>query len=381
MLFCLESNKSIDVSETWGPPSTAPDDSLVEGTAHTLYPAIGTSVNWETIVSPYDFPGMGKVKNDYCGTVLRGAACSQDPGHWSRPHPVRCDRLSCPVCWSGAVRKISRRASDRFRTFLDAVGSLPLTLDLSPEKAGPLKQMKRQAGRPLHLMYSPPFDTYSPDTPLDRIWKDGYKVMKASGLLAGYVVFHPARVKKGIQDALRDLNRRLKASGEPTKPFWEHIHADALGLGDVHAYAYWSPHFHAIGIGYLVNSKVFHQDTGWIYKNKQPAGISLDIEWNPGENRFDDQIEKVLRYLLSHAAYVPGKRALRTFGHLNPKHVKRVGNEFVKLCHDAVCPVCGSPVIHYWYRDDKPDEPATDIEGEHRPVACRLCGYKYEFRL
>ena len=50
----------------------------------------------------------------------------------------------------------------------------------------------------------------------------------------------------------------------------------------------------------------------------------------------------------------------------------------MKHYHAAVCPVCGSPVIRYWYKDEKPDRPEIGIEGEQRPVACRICGYNYK---
>jgi len=389
MLFCLESDKAIDVSETWEQPSTvykwpepiSPDCPSNRDPDDARISAIGLSVDWEAIRSPYDFPGMGTATNDHCGTIMRGAACSQDPTHWSRAHPTNCNRLSCPVCWSGKVRKTARQVTDRFRGFLEALEGLPVTLDMEPERSEPLKILKRRAGRPLHVMYSPPFGTYSPDTPLERIWKDGVAMAKASGLLAGYIIFHPARLRDEVKEALREHNRSLKASGEATKPFWEHVHGDALGLGSMHEYAYWSPHFHAVGVGYLDNSKDFHQATGWIYKNKRPRGIPLEVRWNEKENRFEDQIYTLFNYLMTHAAYVQGKRATRTFGHLNPQHVQRVGEQFVKHYHAAVCPVCGSPVIRYWFKDDEPDQPEVDIEGEHRPVACRICGYNYRVRL
>lgn len=355
------------------PPGPPPDLSL--------YPATGISVNLEDTRSPYDFPGMGSVTNAACGTVLQGAACSADPTHWSRPHPVSCDRLSCPTCWPRAVRKIARQVTDRFRGFLDAFGDLPITLDMEPERAEALTLLKRRAGRPLHVVYSMPPGTYSPDFPLDRLWREGIKAIKASDLLAGYVIFHPARLRAEVEYALRQLNRDLWASDEPTKPFWEHAHADALNLGDMHQYAYWSPHFHAVGIGYLVNARDYNRATGWIYKNKRSEGIPLSIRWNCQENRFEDELYTLFSYLMTHAAYVPHKRAVRTFGYLNPKHVKRVGDQFVKRYHDAVCPVCGSPVVRYWYKDDLPDQPVVDDHGEYRPVACRICGYNYKVRL
>ena len=374
-------NSLLDVAAYKGNDTSGPDFSPNQDPDPAQYPAIGLSVNLETLQSPYDFPGMGTVTNEYCGTVMRGAACSKDPTHWSRAHPVNCDRLSCPVCWSRKVRRTARQVTDRFRGFLEALEDLPVTLDMEPERAEALKLLKRRAGRPLHVMYSMPPGIYSPDTPLERIWKDGLKAIKASGLLAGYIVFHPARLREEVKKALRQLNHSLKASGEATKPFWEHVHADALGLGDMHQYAYWSPHFHAVGVGYLVNAKDYNQATGWIYKNKRPGGIPLSVRWNEKENRFEDDIYTLFSYLMTHAAYVQGKRMTRTFGYLNPKHVKRVGDQFVKHYHAAVCPVCGSPVVRYWFKDDEPDEPEVDIEGELRPVACRICGYNYKVRL
>ena len=148
-----------------------PDCSPNNDPEPALYPAIGLSVNLETLQSPYDFPGMGTVTNEHCGTIMRGAACSQDPTHWSRAHPVNCDRLSCPVCWSRKVRRTARQVTDRFRGFLEALEDLPVTLDMEPERAEALKLLKRRAGRPLHVMYSMPPGTYSPDTPLVRLWK------------------------------------------------------------------------------------------------------------------------------------------------------------------------------------------------------------------
>ncbi|MBA7535006.1 hypothetical protein ES705_27256 [subsurface metagenome] len=335
----------------------------------------------DTCPCPYDIPGMLPATSDTCGTVIRGAACSRDPTHWSRPHPVSCDRLSCQICWSRTVRKTARRVTDRFRGFLDALRLLPATLDMDRERLDALARLQRRSRRALHVIYSVHPDTYSPDTPLERLWKDARSAVKASGLLAGYIVFHPARLKEDIRYALRAHNRVLMASGESTQPFWEHVHVDALGLGNLHDYFYWSPHFHVAGIGYLVNAKTYHELTGWIYKNRRPGGIPLGIRWNAQENRFEDDIYTLFAYLLSHAAYVPGKRAVRTFGYLNPKHVKRIGDQIVKHCHEAACPACGAPVIRYWYADGIPDRPEEGIDGDHRLVVCRICGYRYEMRL
>jgi RNase P subunit RPR2 len=361
----------IEVDKTFVDPAAGPSP----------YPAIGLSVNLDLIRVPYDFPGMGSPSDEYCGTVIRGAACSRDPGHWSRPHPVNCNRLSCPRCWSHKVGKTARNASDRFRGFLDALRELPLTLDGDGIRTDALKRMKKRASRPLHAIFSPPPDRYPPDTPLEKIWKDAIATIKASGLLAGYVIFHPARLPDEVQDALRAYNRSLKASGKPTRPFWDLVRDDPLGLGTLHDYATWSPHFHVLGIGFLENAKAFHQATGWIYKNKRPGGIPLGIEWNEKENRFDDDVTKLLSYLMTHAAYVPGKRALRTFGYLNSKHVKKVGKQIVKRAKEAVCPVCGAPIVRYLYRDERPERPWVDEQGECRQVICRICGYNYKFRV
>lgn len=353
----------------------------VEGADRAQYPAIEASVELGLARSLITIPGTGCPGKFDCGEVYHGAACAVDPGHWSRPHPVGCFRLDCPICWSRSVQKTARRATDRFLGFLSAVRALPHTLDMDQERADALRELKRRSGRPLHLVYSPPPGTYSPDVPVERIWRDSRAMMRSSGLLAGYCVLHPVRLLPSVQESLREENHRLEDSGRPTVPFWEHVHAALATGGELHDYAYWSPHMHVCGIGYLERSDEFHELTGWIYKNRKPAGIPLGVSWNAAENRFDDDIYRLLYYLLTHAAYIPGKRSLRTFGYLNPQHVRRVGDEYCKLYQRAVCPVCGGDIVRYWWSDGAPDEPQTDIEGELRPVACRICGYNYEMRL
>ena len=140
------------------------------------------------------------------------------------------------------------------------------------------------------------------------------------------------------------------------------------------------PHFHAVGVGYLVNAKDYNQATGWIYKNKRPGGIPLSVRWNEKENRFEDDVYTLFSYLMTHAAYVQGKRAVRTFGYLNPQHVQKVGGPVREALSRGGLPglrFAGDPLL---VQGREARQPEIGIEGEQRPVACRICGYNYKVR-
>ena len=204
--------------------------------------------------------------------------------------------------------------------FLGALENLPVTLDMEQERAEALKLLKRRAGRPLHVMYSmPPGDLLTRISPWTVSGKMASRPSRPPASWQGYIVFHPARLRDEVKTALRQLNQSLKASGEATKPFWEHVHADALGLGDMHQYSYWSPPLPR-GRGRLPGKRERLQPGDRMDLQEQATRRDPALgRWNEKENRFEDDVYTLFSYLMTHAAYVQGKRAVRTFGYLNPQ--------------------------------------------------------------
>lgn len=345
-----------------------------------VYPAIGTS-DFPSSDSPiYLIPGVGEVTGDACGDVVRGAGCSVDVTHFWRAHPLSCDRRECPVCYDTALVKVAKKASDRVRGFGDAVAAYPAPSDLTTAQYREYSRIVKRSKTVLHVTISPPPGVITPEMEYEAIQKIGRDHAKKTGLVGGYYIFHPYRISDDVLTWLSLCNDTLRESGQPTMSYWDHVRIDSLGLGAWHRYVEWSPHWHLVGVGWLILASEYHDETGWIYKNIRPKGIRRDIEYDARRVAFLDEVAATIRYQLSHAAYIPGGRALREFGYLNTRYLKRIGDEFVKRVEESLCPVCKAPIVRYMADPDtgQPLGPDTS-EGDYKPCFCRVRGWRYQF--
>ena len=347
----------------------------------SLYPAIGTSDYPSPDSLPYSIPGVGEKTSDTCGEVIRGAGCSVDVGHFWRPHPLSCDRRECPTCYDTSLMKVAKRGADRIRGFGDAVGDAPIPAGLTPHQYREVTRIIKRSKKILHVTISPPVGVVTPDMDYEAIQALGRDHARRTGLVGGYYIFHPYRISEDMQVILWLCNHALREQGLDTMSYWDHVHNDSLGLGSWCEYVEWSPHWHLIGVGWLMRSEEFHHDTGWIYKNIRPGGVRRDIDYDPKSVSFNDEIASVLRYQLSHAALIPGGRALREFGYMNTRYLKKVGEEYLKRIEEALCPVCQAPVVRY-LADPSTGEPLEPDSrgGDLRPCFCKIKGWRYRFR-
>ena len=176
----------------------------------TVYPALEQSTDSLVVWKLPKWDAAGGL----CGSVDGVKACNHHKEDYVFLYH-RCFKPECPVCYKAWVNREAERVVERLK---------------SAEKLynGRLGVIK-------HFVVSPPQE-WAVKLMND---KDGFKVLKAkcikllkkSGLFGGCVIFHSHR-KDGL--------------------VW-----------------FYSPHFHIVGYGCLINSDIFYEKSGgWIYKNK-----------------------------------------------------------------------------------------------------------------
>jgi hypothetical protein len=253
--------------------------------------------------------------DEYCGSGFKAVSC---PEHREKAEPIvnYCYNPLCPVCGDAWAAREAKRAAERLSAARGLYMAVGVDLGeirhivLSPPQGWAVELMKSKAG-------------------FEQLRREAYKVLRANGFYGGAVVFHPYRTKGGIR------------------------------LG---------PHFHILGYGYLKKADIFHEETGWIYKNK-------------GER---ESVEGTISYLLSHAGlgfYAEDQHfhSLTWFGYLS----------YNKLCKDVVerseeipvCEICGAQKHLYKYVYSEPggslDWSAAEDQGvytqRHERQRYRLC--------
>lgn len=167
-------------------------------------------------------------KRDNCGTFSRSdnpnknssiIACKE---HYKLQYKIikySCYKAECPIC----NRKWALREAET------ATNKILVSLKIF-KRAG-----KKKVGNVRHIVFSPP-QSFAKDSiktleGYRKLKKKAIKLIRKCGIWAGCVVFHAYRFNK------------------------------------THKYWYISPHFHVVGIGYLLKSNIFYEKTGWIYRN------------------------------------------------------------------------------------------------------------------
>lgn len=338
-----------------------------------LYPAIEPSKSLKTELPFNLIPGVGYKSSKECGIIKKAAACLADPKHFSRPYPLKCGKMTCPVCYQIEITRNAKRASDRIHGFIDALRGVD-----SPE----YKDIQKQSERWMHVVLSAPPGLFEQTDDVTKMYRIGIDMAKRLGLKGGYIVYHPYRIDPQYRDMFIDMNQALVDHQSDTEKFWEQfIRRDVLNLGHWTKYLIWSPHWHFVAFGFLKNTTDFHQEnhygsSGWVYKNLNPNGIDLERAYNEKDVGYHDHIRTILSYQLNHAAYVPGKKSLRAFGVVHPSFVKRLEDVAILDMRRAVCPVCQAPVVRY-----EVDEYGDFVDPDN-PVqcVCKLKQHKYEIR-
>jgi hypothetical protein len=151
---------------------------------------------------------------------------------------------------------------------------------------------------------------WKPDIYFDLIREEYRNCLKVSGLIGGVSFYHDARVRHpdtGMTgaEAKHLITREAKAWGnmkdeDPAWKIYDHIRKQESPV----RYYYFSPHFHTMAFGRLIDIQDFEKlCPGWTYHNKKEAS-------NPGG---------LARYLMSHVAMVPDRKSISWFGRLSAK--------------------------------------------------------------
>jgi len=218
---------------------------------------------------PADFntTGRGVKKDDSCGVFfMRG--CLETHLHESMDPPKRvaaqigfdgktspfgvyyerwvhsCFRQACPKCWKKWAIRETKRAARRLRAF----------------------KLKGRNLKPIHIMVQIPYVDWMLN--LQQMRVKVYIILKKLHILGGMSIYHPDRWRNG--------------------------------------FAYFAPHFHIIGYGWLGDTRKNYYASGYVVKN-------LRIRKN---------VEGTIWYQLSHAGFHPKHHTVTWFGCLHPSKLK-----------------------------------------------------------
>jgi hypothetical protein len=192
-------------------------------------------------------------------------------------------------------------------------------------------------------MISPPRGTKYKD--LKEAFAAITRIFLDHGGKAGVFWHHPYRVKGCFIGRLQKYRTKWGEDhpGEQVPGFWKLIHDDILKLGGMGEYLFYSPHFHGLTSGKLIQSDVFYEVTeGWVYKKmKHDEGQELPAGYSLSEN----SITKVANYLSTHTAYEYSKHAVRYIGDLSYSRLGRKDKETKRV--QVMCLKCGAPMVEH----------------------------------
>jgi len=258
-------------------------------------------------------PGIGFQKPD-CGSWVR----KLQSGDEYRDIYHNCGSLGCPVCFEGELTDKAHDIEDRFDHYEQAkmredavlipgefrnVTPRQFVFTISPaHQAELIARVKRS--------FSGEWGEYHHGMFLDLVRDEYNRGLKLSGLLGGASFYHDARVQHpgtGLTGtrAKHLIGMEAKISGNMTDQdaSWR-IYDYIRQQKDWSKYYYFSPHFHVIAFGKVIEASQFEDFMpGWTYHNKGPVK-------NPGG---------LARYLMSHMAMVTDRRAISWFGRLSSR--------------------------------------------------------------
>lgn len=276
----------------------------------------------------WDLPGHGKAYED-CGSV-RAKGCDNTAAHQKHDGMVfvryfkrSCRRKSCPTCFEAwgsaeaerslirlaayvmgnrAVDRLILRAKRKFRKEPRQIFHKKLVGKLES------KINSIQHKKPIHVVFSPPNGLIDDSMAGHRKGKEiAYQLARDHGLYGGACVFHPYRLKCSFcGSAIPDYHRKCPVCGKEEFSW------------------FWSPHFHAIGFGWIHHTAEGYQRHGWIVKN---LGIRKSVFWT-------------FQYLLSHAG-VSRVHTTTWFGKLS---YNSMGHVPILGAVPEICPICEGPL-------------------------------------
>jgi len=294
--------------------------------------------------------GTGKVKNSKCGQFKpleddSAGACQNKPNeHMPFVLPIGCTRRECPEDFTRWVNKDARRIGNTVNGYLTVKfkhqaelipGFVPRYLSdhISPHPPRDLvvelvRRSKRDLPRALAKQKN---DKYTPQEIFHRIFMKKYqyeedKAVKLLGMKAWISIYHPIRLKSDAADYQADrMKDTSRYRAVLDKPNWiKHVKL--------------SVHGHIItDASFLMSSDEFYKASGgWTYRN----------------HREITDVERLAKYLLSHASAVPGKHSVRYLGDYQKMNVEGT----IKVETFIACPEC--------IKEGVPPEDSTYVVGK-----------------
>jgi hypothetical protein len=202
-----------------------------------------------------------------------------------------CHRPLCPTCWEDWANREVKKAKARLEAFV----------------------LKGRNLKPIHVMVSVPRSDWGLD--LNEMRKKVYHVLKNVHCLGGLLIYHPKR-----QIELKSWYR-----GYDQAKSW-----------------YFSPHFHIIGYGWILDVRANYYASGYVVKN---VGIRKTVEGT-------------IFYQLSHCGISPNHHTVTWFGALSYGKLHVIYENEDALC----CPLCGLKFRHLMWIG-KGACPLPDVEG------------------
>jgi hypothetical protein len=310
--------------------------------AHVGYADREKKLNW-------DLPGHGKSYVD-CGEV-RIKGCDRIEKHddhmvFGRTFKRNCGRKACPTCYEAwasnqALRGLIRLAS--YTVGFDSVDKI--IYDVKTQLFANSRRVQKQElisrleesvhsshKKPIHVVLSPP-PGFIDDSMAGyaRARRLAYEIAKHCGLIGGAVIFHPYRLKCAkCGSTIDDYTNSCSKCGSSVFSW------------------VWSPHFHVLGFGWIVNTAETYEKNGWVVANK---GVRKSVYWT-------------FQYLLSHAG-VSSVHTTTWFGHLAYNMMKAVP---VLGSLNEVCPYCHAPLMPLvWIGGEDRGPPKLEFD-PHSPI-------------
>jgi len=223
------------------------------------------------------FPGQGEAYPT-CGTFHVVGCLVHNPGYFKRIKDT-CDRAECPEDYKIWLIRSTKYITKRIRVGAPNRYRKPIHVTVSPDQAS--------------------WPSFQNTEGYRKIRRKAIRIAKNAGMIGGALIFHPYR--------------------EDSNNYW-----------------YFSPHFHVLGYGWIVNTDQIYHKTRWIVKN----------------HRVRKSIGATAYYQLSHAGVKKNHKVVSWFGALSTRalKVKRDKREDFETC-----PICDSRlkrVIYYGTGDN-----------------------------
>jgi len=206
---------------------------------------------------------------------------------------LTCKSAKCSVCWDSWLVRESSRVTERIDEFR-----------MLGERKG------FRSTTPIHVIVSPP--KWIRNLSWTELKKTFRKMVKRAGIIGGVSMFHAGRLSSD-------------------KKTW-----------------FYSPHFHMIGFGWVVNTNKISSEEGWVIKNK-------------GIRKTSAEVYSTVAYLLSHTAIAKGIHSVTWFGDLSysAKYASELKREIEESEADR-CPYCSQYLV--LFNVNATDRPPPDKE-------------------